>query len=150
MQQSDLDANFKFLNTTIQQILSAELGQYELVKGSTVTATVPAIRVEPPVLDTQFRMKHLSGIECVISRAVEIDVVGAFNQGQEVYQKYIIQLRQFNPSLSTQLATFKIVNSGIFTILDQPRTTPYTELATGIAYESTIIKISVAGWYQRS
>lgn len=147
--QADLNNTLLALNQTLQGVLSDDLGQYQLVKNNVVTATIPAIRVEPPMLDTQFRMAPKSGIECIISRAVDINSYAVPNLGVEIYQKYSIQLRQFNPELSTQLATLKIVTSEAFTVLDTPRTVPYTELSTGIAYESTLIKISYGGLYQR-
>jgi hypothetical protein len=147
--QTDIDNQLLFLNNTLQNILATELGQYQLIKNNVVFATVPAIKVEPPVLDTQFKMATQSGIECVISRMVDINGYGSFNSGIEIYQKYSIQLRQFNPNKSTQIAVMKILACSEFAILDKPIIVPYTELVSGISYESALIKLSVGGLYHR-
>ena len=148
--QADLDNTLLAINKTLRLILADDLGQYQLMKNNVVSATIPSIRVEPPILDTQFRMSPKSGIECIISRTVDLTSFASFNLSVEIYTKYSIQLRQFNPELSTQLATMKIIASEAFTILDTPRTVPYTELTTGIAFESTLIKVSYGALYKRS
>jgi hypothetical protein len=147
--EDDLNARFAYLNQNLQFILANELGQYQLVKGNKVLSTIPSIRTAPPVLDTQFKMAPNSGIECIINRFVETQIEGALSGGQAVYQNFIIQLRQFDPRKSTELAVLKIVNSRKFLILESPRTTPYTELTTGIAYETAIVKISLGNWYYK-
>jgi len=147
--ENDLNSRFSYLNQILQIILKNELGQYQLVKGNQIIGLTPSIRTAPPVLDTQFRMAPKSGIECIINRAVDIQVEGALSGGQAIYRTFNIQLRQFDPAKSTELAVLKIVNYKDFLILESPRTTPYTELTTGIALETTIVKISVGDWYYK-
>ena len=147
--QDDLNSRFQYLNSTLQSILRDDLGQYQLVKGNTVVTTIPSIRVTPPVLDTQFKMMPKSGIECIISRAVDIEVEEMMTNGEAIYETYSLQLRQFDPCKSTQLAVSKILNCKKFLIVDSPRTTPYMELQSGIAYETTTIKIYLGNWYYR-
>jgi hypothetical protein len=147
--EDDLNARFAYLNQNLQLILANELGRYQLVKGNKVIGSIPSIRTAPPVLDTQFKMAPQSGIECIINRSVEIQVEGALSGGQAIYRNFVIQLRQFDPSKSTELAVLKIVNSRKFLVLESPRTTPYTELTTGIAYETAIVKILLGDWYYK-
>jgi hypothetical protein len=147
--QDDLNARFQTLNTTLQGLLKDDLGQYQLIKGAAVVATTPSIRVVPPVLDTQFKMTPKSGIECIISRAVDMATDEMMNNLAAIYETYTLQLRQFDPNKSTQLAVTKIVTSNQFVIFDSPRIIPYTELSSGIAYELAVIRLTLGNWYYR-
>jgi hypothetical protein len=148
--QAQIDARFKYLNNTIKQLLKSELGQYELVKASKVIKTLPAVWTEPPVLPTEYRMKEKSGIEVIISRESDLSQQSAFNNVLELYEKYTLTLRQYDTAKTTQLAVTKLLNSNLFVIIDQPRTVPYTQLSSGLVYETTTVKITSASWYLRS
>lgn len=148
--QAQIDARFKYLNNTIKQLLKSELGQYELIKASKVIKTLPAVWTEPPVLPTEYRMKEKSGIEVIISRESDLSQQSAFNNVLELYEKYTLTLRQYNTAKTTQLAVTKLLNSNLFVIIDQPRTIPYTQLSSGLVYETTTVKITSASWYLRT
>ena len=148
--QAQLDARFKYLNNTIKQLLKSELGQYELIKANKVIKTLPAVWTEPPVLPTEYRMKEKSGIEVIISRESDLSQQSAFNNVLELYEKYTLTLRQYDTAKTTQLAVTKLLNSNLFVIIDQPRTVPYTQLSSGLVYETTTVKITSASWYLRS
>jgi hypothetical protein len=147
--QAQIDARFKYLNNTIKQLLKSELGQYELVKASKVIKTLPAVWTEPPVLPTEYKMKEKSGIEVIISRESDLSQQSAFNNVLELYEKYTLTLRQYDTAKTTQLAVTKLLNSNLFVIIDQPRTIPYTQLSSGLVYETTTVKITSASWYLR-
>jgi hypothetical protein len=147
--QVQIDARIKFLNDNLKRILKTELGQYQLIKANKVIRTLPAIWTEPPVLPTEYKMLEQSGIEAIISRDPDLQQQQAFNNVLELYEKYTITLRQYNTSKSTQIAVTKLLSSNLFIITDQPRTVPYTQLSSGLVYETTTIKITAASWYLR-
>jgi hypothetical protein len=145
--QAQIDARFKYLSDTIKKLLKAELGQYELVKGNTVIKTFPSIWTKPPALPTEYRMKEKSGIEVIISRESDLSQQSAFSNVLELYEKYTLTLRQYDTGKTNQLAVTKLLASNFFIIIDQPRTVPYTQLSSGLVYETTTVKITAASWY---
>jgi hypothetical protein len=148
--QAQIDSRFKYLSDKIKQLLKAELGQYELLKANKVIQRLPAIWTEPPALPTEYRMREKSGIEVIISRDSELTQQSAFNNVLELYEKYSLTLRQYDTSKTTQLAVTKLLNSNLFVIVDQPRSVPFTQLTSGLIYETTTVKITSASWYLRS
>jgi len=148
--QENINQRLLYLNTALKDIIGNDLGQYQLIKGAKVVAVTPAIRTHPPVLDTEFKMVPKSGIECIINRSVDIQTETALSNGQSVFENYSIQLRQFDPSKSTQGVVLRIIGDKRFQVFESPRIVPYTELSTGIVFEACTLRIIVGNWYLKN
>ncbi len=138
--EDQLNTSLKFLRTRLTEVIGSSLGQYELMAGTVVKSTVPAIWIEPPSLPVSYRMKVDSGIEAVINREGAMMTLSRVG-GQQLNQEYIVKLTQYKLTQSFRTVIERILAIKDWEIYSPCVVTPGLETAVGYAYPQAIIKI---------